>query len=85
MFASFFESGRVTMSFLDGELIPVAGVGATALATAGVMDPDLEPLFSDGRHLQHWPNHDNHIHVRVSESPYGAGGSAGFDEPFEAP
>ena len=52
----------------------------------GVMDASLEPLFADGTHLQHWPNHDNHVHIRVSEA---VGAALTFGalpaEPFEAP
>jgi hypothetical protein len=36
-------------------------------------------LRPDGVHLQHWPNHDNHLHVRVAESAMFAA------EAFEAP
>ncbi len=47
MVGVFAESGRMTMGFLDQELIPA-------------LDPG-QPL------LQHWPNHDNHVHVRLAE------------------
>jgi hypothetical protein len=80
--ASCFQSGRVTMSFLDRELIPAVRTGATAAADAGLIPRDLLPLYSDGKHIQHWPNHDDHIHVRVSEVAYG---TRIGDEPFEAP
>ena len=83
MFASHLVSDRVTMSFLDRELIPALREGARAAADAGQLDSALLPLFSDGKHVQHWPNHDNHIHVRVSETAYD--GRIRRDEPFEAP
>ncbi len=74
-FAPIFATGRVTHSFLDEELIEQTIPGAAAAATAGQIDGSLVPLYSDGKHLQHWPNHDNHIHVRMSEAPYGTNGS----------
>lgn len=83
MYGAFLQSGRVTMSFLDQELIPLLEDGAADAADADALDPALLPLYSDGVHLQHWPNHDNHIHVRLSEAEYGANGFAA--EPFEAP
>jgi len=49
----------------------------------GIVMP-LLPLYSDGKHVQHWPNHDNHIHVRVSEEAYGDTRIL-VDAPFEAP
>ena len=75
MYGAFLASGRVTMSFLDGELIPTVVAAAPQVAAAGAMDTALVPLFSDGVHLQHWPNHDNHIHVRVSEAEYTTSGT----------
>ena len=58
---------------------PTKGLLGLGLLPAGVL-----PLYSDGRHLQHWPNHDNHIHVRVSEDPYGAA-ALSLPFTFEAP
>ncbi len=86
MIGDFFATGRVTMCFLDQELIPVVIAGAHDAVGLGVMDASIEPLFSDGTHLQHWPNHDNHVHIRVSEA---VGSALTFGElpaePFEAP
>jgi hypothetical protein len=79
MFASFFATGRVTHGFLDQELITPSIAGAEQAALAGELDGTLLPLYSDGLHLQHWPNHDNHIHVRVSED------AARTSEPFVGP
>lgn len=62
MVGVFAETGRMTMGFLDRELIP-------ALSPA-------QPL------LQHWPNHDNHVHVRVSEVEGDAVAAPG---PIQAP
>jgi hypothetical protein len=86
-YAAILASGRVTMSFLDGELIPFVRAGATAGIADGVIPASLAPLYTDGVRLQHWPNHDNHIHVRVSETAYPAPGGRTriFVEPFEAP
>jgi hypothetical protein len=83
MFGAHFVSGRVTMSFLDRELIPAVVEGARKAVADGLVPSNVLPLYSDGRHIQHWPNHDNHIHVRVSEAEYGA--RILGDEPFEAP
>lgn len=83
LFGAFLASGRVTMSFLDRELIPFVQQGADQASADDALDPSLVPLYSDGTHLQHWPFHDNHIHVRVSEDPYD--GSAVTVATFEAP
>jgi hypothetical protein len=84
VFASHLVSGRVTMSFLDRELIPTLVDGARRGGTEGLIGGSLLPLYSNGRHVQHWPFHDNHIHIRVSETAYGA--RVDLDaEPFEAP
>jgi len=80
--AGFFDSGRVTMSFLDRELIGKVKPAASQAASDGLIDPSLVALYGDGKHLQHWPNHDNHVHVRVSETDYAR---AMVEVPFEAP
>lgn len=72
MFSAFYESGRVTRAFLDDELQPATISGADSASADGKIDSALLPLYADGVHLQHWPNHDNHIHVRVSEAKPGA-------------
>jgi hypothetical protein len=88
-FGDIFESGRVTMCFLDRELIPTTVRGAEEANRLGEVSGSVLPLFDDGTHLQHWPNHDNHIHVRVSESasigPLVWTGRAPEEEAFEAP
>lgn len=87
-FGDLFASGRVTMCFLDRELIPATVTGAEEASLVGELEDTLVPLFDDGVHLQHWPNHDNHVHVRVSESEsIGALSWTGEvrSEPFEAP
>jgi hypothetical protein len=66
-FGDFYATGRVTMCFLDRELHAATIAGASDAVLAGDLDAALVPLYSDGTHLQHWPNHDNHIHVRISE------------------
>jgi hypothetical protein len=85
MYASFLDSGRVTMSFMDTELIKAVKPAAGRAVEEGVLKSSLLPLYSDGRHLQHWPNHDNHIHVRVSEEDYAKPLRSLDQEPFEAP
>jgi hypothetical protein len=81
----FFATGRVTMCFLDQELIPALIDGAETAASVGELDASLVPLYSDGTHLQHWPNHDNHVHVRVSEEAASMFGFALREPVFEAP
>jgi len=81
LIGNLYDSGRVTMDFLDQELINAVKPAASAAANDGLVTAASLPLFSDGKHLQHWPNHDNHVHVRVSEST----GTTLVDEPFEAP
>ncbi len=79
MFADHFATGRVTMCFLDRELIALVQPAARAAA----LPADVRAMFGDGTHLQHWPNHDNHIHIRVSEGP--TAGAGFVYEPFEPP
>ena len=76
MFAGFYQSGRVTRCFLDEELIPPTENGADTGVADGSIAAALRPLYSDGVHLQHWPFHDNHIHVRISEEPYASAATA---------
>jgi hypothetical protein len=83
MFLSHLESGRVTMSFLDRELIPAVRAAAQELVAAGEMHEAFLTLFNDGKHIQHWPNHDNHIHVRVSVEPYDA--KTSWEPEFQEP
>jgi hypothetical protein len=59
----FADTGRMTMGFMDQELM-------------AALDPE-QPL------LQHWPNHDNHVHVRVSEVDDGSASAA--PGPIEPP
>lgn len=79
--AGFYEGGIVTMMFLDQELIELVRPAAPPLAKEGIIASSLVPLYSDGVHLQHWPNHDNHVHVRVSEAAKRVIGT----EPVEPP
>lgn len=86
-YSVFLGTGRVTNGFLDGELIPLVRAGADTLAADDVIPEAMLPLYNDGVRLQHWPNHDNHIHVRVSEAAYPAQGARMIitPVPFEAP
>lgn len=79
--AGFYEGDIVTMMFLDRELIEVVQPAASPLAKEGAIESRLVPLFGDGSHLQHWPNHDNHVHVRISEGAKSVIGT----EPIEPP
>jgi hypothetical protein len=81
LIGTFFATGRVTMCFLDRELIAPTRAAVPGAVGAGLVPSSVAALYSDGTHLQHWPNHDNHVHVRVSEA---ADGAIVF-EPFEAP
>gem|GEM_PF-1701322 len=81
LLAPFFASGRVTMCFLDRELITQTRAAVAGAVGAGLVPSAVQGLYADGTHLQHWPNHDNHVHVRVSEASAGAI----VFEPFEAP
>lgn len=88
MMGALFASQRVTMSFLDRELIPLVREAATEQIADGLVGSDYADLYENGRHLQHWPNHNDHIHIRVSEAEVGAFSSFRLvsDEPeFEAP
>lgn len=64
MIGAFFASRRVRM-FLDRELISALRRGAKQAVAAGAVPAKLRSLYSDGMHLQHWPNHHDHVHVRV--------------------
>jgi len=81
-FGLWYMSDRVTMMFLDRELIEATRLVAADGAKMGLYDGRFVPYFSDGTHLQHWPNHDNHVHIRVREdtTPFIIG-----EPPFEAP
>jgi hypothetical protein len=68
--AAALASGRVTLCFLDQELIAAVVAGAREAAADQAVDGSLALLLADGEHLQHWPNHDNHVHIRVSEVEY---------------
>lgn len=67
-FSRYFATNRVTVSFLDRALIALVVPAARAAGFA----PSVLAQFTDGVHVQHWPNHDNHIHVRVSEAASGS-------------
>jgi len=81
-FGLWYTSDRVTMMFLDRELIEAERAVAPDASKSGLFDSKWVPYFSDGTHLQHWPNHDNHVHIRVREdtTPFIIG-----EPPFEAP
>jgi hypothetical protein len=82
LLAAHYQSGRVTRCFLDTELIEAVIPASKQAATDGAVAASLVPLYADGVHLQHWPNHDNHVHIRVSEAPDGAPAAL---VPFQAP
>jgi hypothetical protein len=69
-FGRMFANGRVTISFLDRELIPPTTAGSLDAIAGGELGEELTGELSSDGILSHWPNHDNHIHVRVSEDPY---------------
>ncbi len=71
-FAPFFATGRVTMSFLDRELLAATRTSLDRAVSLGLVPPSTRSYYTNGVGIQHWPNHDNHIHLRVSESAPGA-------------
>jgi hypothetical protein len=83
LLGGYFASGRATMMFLDRELIPATRTGAATAITRGLLPSGVSTSFTNGVALQHWPNHDNHVHIRMSEAAYGS--SALTYEPFEEP
>jgi len=86
LFGGYFASGRATMMFLDRELIPATRAGATRAIAQGLLPSSTSTSFTNGVALQHWPNHDNHVHIRMSEVAYDVSAAAAFAvEPFEAP
>jgi hypothetical protein len=86
LLGGYFASGRATMMFLDRELIPATRAGASTAIAQGRLPASVSPSFTNGVALQHWPNHDNHVHIRLTEAAYGTSGSeALIYEPFEAP
>ena len=68
MLGLFFETRAVTLSFLDHELLLLVKEAAQLTLRDGLITPKIAALFADGIHLQHWPNHIDHIHIRVRET-----------------
>ena len=66
--APMLESSRVTHIFLDAEFHMTLFAAAEGLVDNGEMAPALLPYMEDV--VQHWPNHNNHIHVRYESDPY---------------
>jgi hypothetical protein len=66
-FGRFYASDRVTYMFLDQVLIAEVKPQAAQVIKDGHVSATYAPYYADGKHLQHWPNHGNHVHVRVSE------------------
>lgn len=62
--APMLESGRVTYIFLDAEFHDALFAAAAALVSAGEISSWLLPYMEDV--VTHWPNHNNHIHVRYA-------------------
>ena len=86
LLGGYFASGRATMMFLDRELIPATRTGASTAIAQALLPASVSTSFTNGVALQHWPNHDNHVHVRLSEAAYGTNGAQALTyEPFEAP
>ena len=65
--AALLASDRVTHIFLDVEFHDVLFQAAGDLADLAEIDPNLVDRFDV---VQHWPNHNNHIHVRYDTAPY---------------
>lgn len=66
--APMLESNRVTHIFLDSEFHDQLFTIASDLAMAGEINNALVPYMADV--VSHWPNHNNHIHVRYDTSDY---------------
>lgn len=79
--AGFYEGDIVTMMFLDTELIELVKPAASALAAGKTIESKWVPYYGDGKHLQHWPNHDNHVHVRVTEGAMSIVGEPPIEPP----
>lgn len=62
--APMLESGRVTYVFLDAEFHDGLFAAAADLVSAGEISSWLLPYMEDV--VTHWPNHNNHIHVRYA-------------------
>jgi len=68
LLAPVFESGRVQYAFLDEELHPALFAAAEALVAKGELDSSVIPVFKDV--VSHWPNHHDHVHLRVYITDY---------------
>jgi hypothetical protein len=66
--APMLESGRVTHIFLDAEFHASLFGAAQSLVDDGRMAAAMLPTMQDV--VQHWPNHNNHIHVRYDTAAY---------------
>jgi hypothetical protein len=66
-FGEFYASDRVTYMFLDQVLIDEVKPQVAQVIKDGHVSAAYAAFYTDGKHLDHWPNHPNHVHVRVSE------------------
>jgi hypothetical protein len=67
MLGLLFQTGRLKVCFLDQQLILAVKAAARLLLRDGAINSDVAGLISDGTHLQKWPNHVDHVHVRFLE------------------
>ena len=55
------------LSFLDSELLSLVRDASRRLRVDGFADDRVVHQFEDGVHLQPWPNHIDHMHIRFLE------------------
>lgn len=63
LLAGFLESGKITNVFLDREFLPKLNKAVQDLIKAGTLPASMASKF---KVVQHWPNHHNHAHIRIS-------------------
>ncbi len=66
-FGQFYASDRVTYMFLDQVLIDEVNPQVAQVIKDGHVSASYAAFYTDAKHLAHWRNHANHVHIRVSE------------------
>jgi len=67
MLGLLFQTGSLKVCFLDEQLILAVRKAAPLLLRDGAITSEIVDLLSDGKHLQEFPNHIDHVHVRFLE------------------
>ncbi len=73
MLGGFYESGRVTLIFLDKALIKEVRKHVDDLVGDGLLSRRAANRIK-GSTLQHWANHENHAHLRFRDSSHAVWG-----------